>query len=79
MNYEVTKNCMIQGKQYKAGDTVVLDTDVARNMMAIGRVVPKAEPMIENRAVGLEESDEKPKKRGRPKKAVEEQPEAEEE
>jgi hypothetical protein len=84
MEYEVTKGFLVAGKAYKVGETVTLDTNLAKDLMAMGRVQPKDDkPAVENRAVGLDESVEKPKTR-RKKKAdpvaepeVEAEPEAE--
>lgn len=69
MKYEVIRDCMIEGKSCKVGSVVELSDDLARQMMGIGRVEPYAgEPVVENRAIGLDESAEKPKRRGRPPK-----------
>lgn len=71
MKYSIIRACMIAGKPYKVGDTVELKPEVARNLIAIERVVPaQEEPEIVDRSVGLETSEDKPKKRGRPKKVV---------
>lgn len=76
MNYEVIKSCMIKGQKYQVGQEVTLDTITASALMGNGRIVPKDESKVENRAVGLEESDSKPKTRRR-KKAPEPAPEPE--
>lgn len=77
MKYEVIKTCRIKGEAQKVGAIIELDDQTATDLMAIGRVAPAPEaPAKTNRSVGLDSSDEKPKKRGRPaKKDVE--PEAE--
>lgn len=75
MKYKVVKGCVIKGEGHHVGAVVELDKDLARDLMGIGRVVPHDESEPENRAVGLESSDEAPvKRRGRPKK-VDEAPE----
>lgn len=75
MKYEVIRACMYKAEPYKPGDILELDDKDARELMAIGRIQPAADkPATENRAVGLEGSAEKPKRRGRPKKKVEEEP-----
>ena len=67
MKYEVIRACVIRGNTHKVGQVVELDNDMAKQMMAIGRVAPYSEPIIEDRSIGL--SDETmPRKRGRPKK-----------
>ena len=78
MEYTVVKKCMIKGTAYAAGESVVLDTNTARELLRIRRIEPKSEePVIENRAVGLTEDPvEKPKTR-RKKAAVEPEAEAE--
>jgi hypothetical protein len=69
MKYQVARQCVIKGKPHHVGDIVELDKDLARDLMGIGRVVPHDESEPENRAVGLESSDDAPvKRRGRPKK-----------
>jgi len=69
MKYEVIKRCVIKGASCDVGDVVELDTALAGELLGIGRVVPKDESKVENRAVGVTDSEEKPKKRGRPAKA----------
>jgi len=77
MKYEVTRDCIIKGARYRVGDVVTdLSESIAKDLMAIGRLAPHHEPEPTNRAIGAKDSEEKPKKRGRPaKKDVE--PEAE--
>ena len=84
MKYEVVKGCRIKGQTYRPGDVVEVDSVTAKDLMGIGRIAPHDESKADNRAVGLETSEEKPKKRGRTKKeapkpelAVEAEPEAE--
>lgn len=78
MKYKVVKGCVIKGEGHHVGAVVELDNALARDLMGIGRVVPHDEPEVQNRAVGLEESEDKPvARRGRPKK-VEPEPEPEE-
>lgn len=73
MIYNITRDCIIKGAKHRVGDKVELDEILAKHLLSIGRVEPhheEHEPA--NRAVALESSEEKPKKRGRPaKKAVE--------
>lgn len=77
MKYEVTRDCIIKGARYKVGDVVAdLSADIAKDLMAIGRLAPHHEAEPKNRAVGAKDSEEKPKKRGRPAKK-EAEPEAE--
>lgn len=68
MKYKVLKNCVIAAKRAKAGDVIDIEEKEAIELLGIGRITPHDEPVIENRSVGLEESPETPKKRGRPKK-----------
>lgn len=69
MKYEVIRDCMIKGEQCKVGKVVELDESLAKTLMSIGRVTPHdGAPVVENRAVGLEESPVKPKRRARAKK-----------
>ena len=88
MKYEVVKGCRIKGQTYRPGDVLEIDSVTAGDLMGIGRIVPHDESKAANRAVGLESSEEKPKKRGRTKKEApkpelvveqDESPEAEEE
>lgn len=69
MKYEVIRACVIRGSTHSVGDVVDLDDAIAKELMAIGRVIPYLDraPVIEDRSIGLDE-DSAPKKRGRPKK-----------
>jgi len=69
MKYEVIKGCVIAGKTYRAGQEVELDGRLAESLMGIGRIAPKDESKTENRAVGVEGGEEKPKTRKRTTKA----------
>lgn len=76
MKYQVVKGCVVKGEAHHPGSIVELDQGTARDLMGIGRIVPHDEPETQNRSVGLEASTEDPvKRRGRPKKAVEEESE----
>jgi len=68
MKYEVVKSCVIKGARHKVGDTVEVDDKLAESLMGIGRLAPASEPTTTNRAVGVEGSEDKPKKRA-PRKA----------
>ena len=68
MNYKVLKSCRIDNKSVSAGSVISVPEKDVRDLLAMGRIVPHDEPVAENRSVGLEHSDEKPKRRGRPKK-----------
>lgn len=67
MKYEVTRACIIKGTNYKVGQIVELDHQLANQLMGIGRVVPADESKLEDRSVGLEVSESKPKRRSRKK------------
>lgn len=70
MKYTVLKGCVIGGARCDAGSVVDIDDKEAKELMLMGRVVPADEkPVVENRSVGLEGAAEKPKARGRKKKA----------
>jgi len=69
MKYEVIKGCVITGKTYRAGQVVELDNKLAESLMGIGRIAPADETTTENRAVGVENSEDKPKTRKRTTKA----------
>ena len=68
MKYEVVKGCRIKGQTCRPGDVIEIDAITAKDLMGIGRITPHDESQTANRAVGLETSEEKPKKRGRSKK-----------
>lgn len=68
MEYQIIRACAIAGQKKAAGDVVTLDDKTARELMAIGRVVPHDKPKVDNRAIGLDE-ETKPRKRGRPRAA----------
>ena len=69
MKYEVIKPCRIHGKNYRVGAHVEVDGFIEKELLGIGRIAPLDESKVSNRAVGLEGSEEKPKKRTRAKKA----------
>jgi hypothetical protein len=63
MKYEVLKNCVINRQPTSAGSVVEVSGDDEKALLAMGRITPYSEPVIENRSVGLEDSPEKPKRR----------------
>jgi len=67
--FEVIKGTVINGKPRRIGDIVDVKPEEVKELMAMGRIIPASEPVVqENRSVGLEVSETpKPKKRGRPK------------
>jgi len=69
MKYEVIKGCVIAGKTHRVGDTVDLEGRLAESLLGIGRIAPADESKTENRAVGVEGAEEKPKTRKRTTKA----------
>lgn len=69
MKYQVLKSCVINRTPVSAGSIVDVTGDEEKTLMSLGRIAPYDEPKVENRSVGLEESEEQPKRRGRPKKA----------
>ena len=63
MKYEVLKGCVIDGKPHRKGEVVEVKSN-AWHLLAIGRIAPYSEPVqIENRAVALEVSQDKPRTR----------------
>jgi len=68
MQYQVLKSCVIHGSAKRQGTILELTDEEAKELMGIGRVAPYEPPKFENRSVGLEDSEEAPKKRGRKKK-----------
>jgi hypothetical protein len=66
MKYEVIRACMIRGKSFAVGNIIDLDDDMAKQMMAIGRIVPYHDPIVEDRAIGFSEAT-KPRKRAKAK------------
>ena len=68
MKYQVLKSGVINKKPAQAGSIVDVTGDEERALLSMGRIMPYDEPKVENRSVGLDESDEQPKRRGRPKK-----------
>ena len=63
MRYEVLKNCVINRQPTSAGSVVEVSGDDEKTLLAMGRITPYSEPVVENRSVGLEDSPEKPKRR----------------
>lgn len=68
MKYEITKNTRTSHGNATIGDVVELSADEARELMAYGRIKPYDESKMVDRSVGLEVSEEKVVRRGRPKK-----------
>jgi len=65
MKYEVMKDCVIERVARRKGEIIEVTEDVV-GLMGIGRIIPASEPEIKvDRSVGLETSDETPKKRTR--------------
>ena len=65
MKYEVMKDCVIERVARKKGDIIEVTEDVV-GLMGIGRIMPAVEPEIKvDRSVGLDISDDKPKRRTR--------------
>jgi hypothetical protein len=63
MKYEVMKDCVIERVARKKGDIIEVTEDVV-GLMGIGRIMPAVEPEIKvDRSVGLDTSDDKPKRR----------------
>jgi hypothetical protein len=71
MKYDVLKAVIIDGHSFAAGSVVEINHDKTDRLVNLGYIAPKNEGTTKNRSVGLEGSDEKPKRRGRPKKVVE--------
>jgi hypothetical protein len=68
MKYEVIKGCVIDRVARKKGDIVEVVEGVSA-LLGMGRIIPASEPVIPtNRSVGLETSDEAPKRRGQASK-----------
>ena len=68
MKYEITKNTRTSQGNATIGDVVELSADEARELMAYGRIKPYDESKMVDRSVGLEVSEEKVVRRGRPRK-----------
>jgi hypothetical protein len=69
MKYEILKSTRTSQGNASIGDVVQLSADEARELMAYGRIKPHDESQIVDRSVGLEVSEEKVVRRGRPRKA----------
>lgn len=69
MKYQVVRNCVIAGQSHQAGSVVEVSVDDATVLMGMGRIMPHDESKAENRSIGLEESEKKPKSRRSIKKA----------
>ena len=69
MKYQVIRACIISGKRSNVGDVVELGDQQAKELMAIGRVTPHDETVIEDRSIGLD-NETKPKRRARTKKSM---------
>ena len=68
MKYEVIKGCVIDRVARRKGEIVEVQEGVTA-LLGMGRIIPASEPVIPaNRSVGLETSDEAPKRRGRASK-----------
>lgn len=64
----ITQDTVAKGERVKAGDVVELPEDVGYELCAYGKATPhieKSKPKKVNRSVGLEGSEEAPKKRAK--------------
>lgn len=68
MKYKVLKSCRIHNQSCPAGEVIELNDSEAKELMAMGRIMPHDDPVVENRAVDLDDSDDKPVKRAKAKK-----------
>ena len=68
MKYQITKNTMTSQGAKTSGEVVELNDDEAKSLMGYGRCVPFNEPEVLDRSVGLDVSEEKVIRRGRPRK-----------
>jgi|TARA_R110000772_G_C13293530_1_gene438228 hypothetical protein len=69
MKYEVMKGCIIDRVSRKKGDVIEV-TEGVKVLLGMGRIIPASEPQIPvNRSVGLETSEDAPKRRGRQAKS----------
>lgn len=71
MKYDVLKNVIIDGASFAAGSVVEINHDKTDRLVNLGYIAPRDESKSSNRSVGLSDSAEKPKRRGRPPKKVE--------
>jgi len=71
MKYDVLKAVIIDGASFAAGSVVEIHHDKTDRLVTLGYIAPKDEGTVNNRAVGVDGSDTKPKRRGRPPKKVE--------
>jgi hypothetical protein len=76
MKYQITKNTMTSQGAKASGEVVELSDDEARSLMGYGRCVPFNEPETFDRSIGLDVSEEKVTRRGRPRKLISEAQEA---
>lgn len=53
MKVKVTRTCLVQGKEVKAGDVVDLPDNIALDLVNIGKAQPHDDTSITDRAVGL--------------------------
>ena len=69
MKYEVMKGCIIDRVSRQKGDVIEV-IEGAKVLLGMGRIIPASEPQIPvNRSVGLETSEDAPKRRGRKAKS----------
>lgn len=68
MKYEILKSTRTSQGNAAIGDVIELSADEARELMAYGRIKPHDESQIVDRSVGLEVSETKVVRRGRPRK-----------
>jgi len=67
-NFLILRDTVAKGQRVKAGDIVELPEDIGYELCAYGKAEPhagKAKPKKEDRSVGLEKSEEAPKKRAK--------------
>ena len=67
-NFLILRDTVAKGQRVKAGDIVELPEDIGYELCAYGKAEPhagKAKPKKADRSVGLEKSEEAPKKRAK--------------
>lgn len=68
MKYVVTHQCVVSGNLARVGDVIEPNATDTKTLLGLGYIeehVAKEAPKTTNRAVSLETSEEKPKKRTR--------------
>ena len=55
MNYRVIRDCMVNGEKARSGDVLVISDALAKQLMAIGRIIPDSASTKTEEPINIED------------------------